>query len=149
MLDRIPNAPLTNDQWPLIVWPMANNGQWSINDDHQIIQAGNKSQNITLNPRNFSFNFSDNAWKKTIKINYLQNLQKQNQNLQTKENLKSFRNNCRFLIFYKLSIKFSERHDHSQPVFICSKLTIKTLRKVWNMFKVNNKNTSTTLMASF
>ena len=30
----------------------------------------------------------------------------------------------------------------SQPAITCSKLTIETLDKVWNMFKVNNKDSS-------
>ena len=29
----------------------------------------------------------------------------------------------------------------SQPAFTCSKLTIEQNNKVWNMFKVNNKDT--------
>ena len=32
----------------------------------------------------------------------------------------------------------------TQPAFTCSKLTIKTLQKMRNMFKVNNKDTRTT-----
>ena len=31
--------------------------------------------------------------------------------------------------------------DPSQPAFTCSKLTMETLNKVWNMFQVNNKDT--------
>ena len=31
----------------------------------------------------------------------------------------------------------------TQPAFTCSKLTIETLEQVWNMFKVNNKDTRT------
>ena len=31
----------------------------------------------------------------------------------------------------------------------CSKPTIETLKKIWNMFTVNNKNTSTTSLTSF
>ena len=36
--------------------------------------------------------------------------------------------------------------DISQFTFTCSKLTIETVEKVWNMFKVNNKDTRTTLI---
>ena len=36
----------------------------------------------------------------------------------------------------------------SQPAFTCSSLIIKTLDKVWNMFKSNNKDTRTTPLAS-
>ena len=37
----------------------------------------------------------------------------------------------------------------SQLIIICSKSTRKTLEKVWNMFKVNNKNTRTASLMSF
>ena len=37
----------------------------------------------------------------------------------------------------------------AQPAFICSKLTIETVEQGVNMFKVNNKDTGTTPMASF
>ena len=33
--------------------------------------------------------------------------------------------------------------DSTQSVFTCSTLTVETLDKVWNMFKVNNKDTRT------
>ena len=33
------------------------------------------------------------------------------------------------------------QESYTQPAFTCSKLTIETLKKVWNMFKVNNKDT--------
>ena len=36
-----------------------------------------------------------------------------------------------------------------QPTFTCSKLTIEPLKQVRNMFKVNNKDTRTTPLASF
>ena len=36
-----------------------------------------------------------------------------------------------------------------QLTFTCSKLTIETLKQVRNMFKVNNKDTRTTPLASF
>ena len=40
--------------------------------------------------------------------------------------------------------------DTTQVRFTCSKTIIETLaKKVWNMFKVNNKNTRTTSLASF
>ena len=38
---------------------------------------------------------------------------------------------------------------YTQLAFTCSKLTIEVLNKVWNMFKVNNKDTWTTPPASF
>ena len=38
-------------------------------------------------------------------------------------------------------------HSVTQPAFTCSKLTTETQNKVWNMLKVNNKDTKTT--ASF
>ena len=37
----------------------------------------------------------------------------------------------------------------AQQKLTCSKATIETLEKVWNMFKVNNKDTRTTSMTSF
>ena len=40
--------------------------------------------------------------------------------------------------------------DTTQVRFTCSKTIIETLaKKVWNMFKVNNKNTRTTSLTSF
>ena len=35
----------------------------------------------------------------------------------------------------------SQFHSFSQPTITCSKLTIETFKQVWNMFKVNNKDT--------
>ena len=37
----------------------------------------------------------------------------------------------------------------SQPAITCSKLTIETPKRMWNMFKVNNKDTRTTPLALF
>ena len=43
---------------------------------------------------------------------------------------------------YFFNFTFSgSKFVHSQLKFTCSKSTIGTLKKVWNMFKANNKNT--------
>ena len=45
--------------------------------------------------------------------------------------------------------KDRQKKKNIQQTFTCSKSTIKTLKKVWNMFKVNNKNTRTMSLTSF
>ena len=37
-------------------------------------------------------------------------------------------------------------NNNTQLTFICSKSTIQTIKKMWNIFKVNNKNTRATTM---
>ena len=39
--------------------------------------------------------------------------------------------------------------NYTQQSFICAKSTIETLKKAWNMLKVNNKDIKTTSMTSF
>ena len=51
-------------------------------------------------------------------------------------------------VFIQQNRKIENSIVPSQPAFTCSKLAIET-HKVWNMFKVNNKDTRTTTMASF
>ena len=51
-----------------------------------------------------------------------------------------------FLRYYLLNVNF---RNNFQPAITCSKLTIATLEQGVNMFKVNNKDTRATPMASF
>ena len=52
--------------------------------------------------------------------------------------------------FYFDNLLVSTFMDTTQVRFTCSKTIIETLaKKVWNMFKVNNKNTRTTSLTSF
>ena len=43
-----------------------------------------------------------------------------------------------------LNLFVSSKKVIAQPTFTCSKSTIETLKKMWNNFKVNSKNTRTT-----
>ena len=52
------------------------------------------------------------------------------------------------LLFFSKDI-LHVRKRGTQPEFTCLKFTIKTPEYVSNMFKVNNKDTKTTLLASF
>ena len=58
------------------------------------------------------------------------------------EELKCYSHNSSFSLFKDLKCQ-------SALIFTCSKSTIDTLKKVWNRFKVNNKNTITTSFTCF
>ena len=52
-------------------------------------------------------------------------------------------------IIWKLNNFYQNALSETQATFTCSKSALETLEKVWNLFKVNNKETSNVLIVDF